>query len=52
MFKTQFFYCETQIYLQDIVNEFIKDKNVISISYTAAPYEYGYRHCCCVLYEE
>lgn len=33
------------------VNEFIKNKRVISISYAIAPCGYGYTHECCILYE-
>jgi hypothetical protein len=37
--------------LEKKVNEFIKDKRVISISYAIAPRAYGYTRECCILYE-
>jgi hypothetical protein len=37
--------------LEKKVNEFIKDKRVISISYAIAPCGYGYTRECCILYE-
>lgn len=52
MLKTKFFYDDDQAYLQDEVNKFIQDKNVINISYTVASCGYEYRHCCCVLYKD
>lgn len=52
MFKTKFFSDESPLSLQDKVNKFILDKEVVSISYTVAPCGYGYKHCCCVLYDE
>ena len=38
--------------LEISVNESIKDKRVISISYAIAPCGYGYIRECCILYEE
>ena len=49
--KTRFFKTEYMCDLEAEVNEFIKDKNVINISYTVAENGYGYIHCCCVLYK-
>ena len=37
--------------LERKVNEFIKDKRVISISYAIAPCGYGHIRECCILYE-
>ena len=34
------------------VNEFIKDKKVIDISYAVEPCGYHYTRKCCILYEE
>ncbi len=50
MFKTVFFKEDHLFKLQEKVNEFIKDKMVVNISYSVAPYGYGSIHCCCVLY--
>ena len=50
MLKTVFFKEEDQFELADRVNEFIKDKVVINVSYSVASCVYGYIHCCCVLY--
>lgn len=50
--KTKFFTTYNMWELEDDVNEFIQDKNVINISYTVAECGYGYTHCCCVLYRE
>ena len=54
MFKTEFFSEETLFNLQRHVNEFIKDKIVVNISYTVTTYKTftgtEIRHCCCVLY--
>ena len=36
--------------LEKKVNDFIKDKKVISISYAIAGCGYGYTHECCILY--
>ena len=50
MLKTIFFKEDRLFKLEDKVNEFIKDKTVINVSYSVAPCGYGYIHCCCVLY--
>ena len=42
---------ESMYKLERKVNEFIKNKKVISISYTMAPCGYGYTRECCILYE-
>ena len=34
------------------VNKFIKDKNIVSISYSVAQCGYNYIHCCCILYKD
>lgn len=52
MFKTKFFSGDTQYKLEQKVNEFIKYKKVVNISYSAMPAGYGSWHYCCVLYEE
>ena len=50
MMKTKFFEEETKGELEEKVNRFIQNKNVINVSYTVARGVYGYIHCCCVLY--
>ena len=50
--KTKFFYAYNEWKLEEEVNKFIQDKNVINISYTVANCGYDYIHCCCVLYRE
>jgi hypothetical protein len=52
MIKTRFFIADDAWELEDKVNEFIQNKDVINISYTVAECGYGYMHCCCVLYKE
>lgn len=52
MLKTKFFQEDHQWDLEEAVNKFIRDKNVISVSYTVAPCGYGRTHYCCVLYED
>ena len=48
--KTRFFKTEYMCDLEEEVNQFIQDKNVINISYTIANCGYGYIYSCCVLY--
>ena len=50
MLKTVFFREDHLHELEDKVNEFIKDKIVVNISYSVAQCGYSYIHCCCVLY--
>ena len=50
MLKTVFFKEDHLFKLEEKVNDFIKDKIVINISYSVAQCGYGYIHCCCVLY--
>ena len=38
--------------LQEAINDFIKDKEVINISYSVAPCGYEYIYACCILYRE
>lgn len=50
MLKTKFFREDLASELEREVNNFIKDKLVVNISYSVAPCRCGYIHCCCVLY--
>ena len=51
MLKTKFFREDHAFELESKVNEFIKDKIVVNISYSVVQDDgYGYFHCCCVLY--
>ena len=50
MLKTVFFKEDHLFKLEEKVNDFIKDKIVVNISYSVAQCGYGYIHCCCVLY--
>ena len=52
MNKVKFFHVGTQVELEHEVNQFIKDKDVINISYSVNPSSYTYLHLCCVLYRE
>ena len=52
MFKAKFFKEQVQYNLDKAVNDFIKDKNVVNISFSVAQCGYSYIHCCCVLYNE
>lgn len=51
MIKVKFFGKNTQFDLEIEVNEFIKNKKIINISYSIAECGYGYIHGCCILYE-
>ena len=52
MVKVKFFHTEHELALEYKVNDFIKDKKVINVSYTLdGRYNYCH-HSCCVLYEE
>ena len=52
MFKIKCFYAAYEDNLEKKVNEFIKDKKVINVSYSLdGRYDYCH-HSCCVLYEE
>ena len=50
MLKAKFFREDYNSSLEDKVNDFIKDKSVVNISYSVAQCGYGYIHCCCILY--
>lgn len=52
MYKTQFFRSERQNDLQKQINDFIKNKHVINISYSTNSVGYTVHHYCCVLYIE
>ena len=52
MTKAKCFETNREWELEDKVNKFIQDKDVINISYTVAESGYGYIHCCCILYRE
>ena len=52
MTKVKFFREEGQYDLAREVNEFIRNKNVINISYTTNTVGYSVYHYCCVLYNE
>ena len=52
MAKVKFFKTDNAMELENRVNEFIQNKDVINISYTVAECGYGYILCCCVLYRE
>ena len=52
MTKTKFLKAERERELEVKVNEFIKNKDIINVSYTVTECGYGYIHCCCVLYRE
>jgi hypothetical protein len=52
MNKVKFFHEETQIRLEYTVNDFIRDKDIINVSYSINDNSNGYRHVCCVLYKE
>ena len=52
MNKVKFFHAGTQVGLEHEVSRFIKDKDVINISYSVDPDSYDYQHLCCVLYKE
>lgn len=51
MLKVKMIGDESTYGLEREVNEFIKNKRVISISYAIAPCGYGYTRECCILYE-
>jgi hypothetical protein len=50
MNKVKFFHAGTQVELEYNVEQFIKDKDVINISYAINPDSHSYQHLCCVLY--
>lgn len=52
IFKIEIIEDESKVGLERKVNEFIKNKIVISISYAVAPCGYAYIRECCILYEE
>ena len=51
MLKVKMIDDESRFGLEEKVNEFIKNKRVISISYAIAPCVYGHVRECCILYE-
>ena len=51
MIKVKFFREDTQTKPEREVNQFIKNKKIINISYSIAECGYGYIHGCCILYE-
>lgn len=51
MFKTKFFREDYYSTLEDKVNNFIKDKMVVNISYSVSQCGCSSIHCCCVLYQ-
>lgn len=51
MFKVKTISGDSMYGLEKDVNEFIKDKKVINISYTMSGCGYGYIRECCILYE-
>ena len=51
MLKVKMINDESILGLERSVNDFIKDKRVISISYTMASCGYIYTRECCILYE-
>lgn len=50
MTKVKFFSNSTQFSLEQEVNSFIQNKNIISISYSTHMVGYSIKHCCCVTY--
>lgn len=51
MSKVEFFRADGQLALEGKVNEFIKNKEVLSISYSTNSVGYSVYHYCCVLYK-
>ena len=52
MSKVKIFYNDTRSTLEKEINDFIKDKRVISVSFVSSEVKYHFRYECCVLYEE
>ena len=52
MTKVKFFSEEGRYKLETEVNKFIRDKKVVSISYSTNTVGYSIHHYCCVLYIE
>ena len=52
MTKVKMFYEDYHCTLEAEINNFIKDKRVISVSYSAIVIGYRSKHCACVTYEE
>lgn len=50
MKQVKFFSNEYQYKLEREVNDFIKNKNVISVSYSTNTVGYSVEHFCCVVY--
>ena len=51
MLKIEIIEDESKVGLERKVNEFVKNKIIISISYAIAPCGYAYIRECCILYE-
>ena len=52
MNKVKFFYDEHQYGLEKKVNEFIRGRNVINISYSTHMIGYSLHHYCVVMYQD
>lgn len=52
MFKVKIIYDEFACELEKKINDFIKNKKVISISYAVTSRGFACAHECCILYEE
>ena len=50
MLKTKFFKAAHMCELEREVNDFIRDKAVVNISYSVVLCSHSLGHCCCVLY--
>lgn len=50
MNRVKFFYADYQSDLQSQVSDFIRDVEVITISYSTSPIGYIIKHYCCVVY--
>lgn len=52
MTKVRFFSNEHRYELEHAVNDFIRNKNVVNVSYSTSQVGYSIYHYCCVLYSE
>lgn len=50
MTKVKFFSNESQYFLEKEVNDFMKGKLIVSVSYSTNTVGYSIKHYCCVLY--
>ena len=48
----KFFHSDSIFKLQEEVNNFIKDKFIISVSYSTSKTGYSTQHYCCIAYKE